>query len=261
MSEQSIFHEVEEELRSDRMRQFWQRYAPFVIGGAIAIVLLVAGYEGWSWYKQSVAARSSDAFFAALDKVSKGDMADAQAALNEVVASGSGGYPTLARFKQADLLAQDGKTKEAVAAYDALSSTLTDTRLRELALVLAGYLLVDEGDVEAVKARVGGLITPEDPMRNAAREAVGLAQYKAGDLDAALATFKEISADPQVPQQMLLRVALYTGQLAAEGAKSPDTAQNAGDAATAPAAPAAGAAAPAADAAAPAAGAAAPAGN
>ncbi|UXN73227.1 hypothetical protein N8D56_20075 [Devosia sp. A8/3-2] len=38
MSQDNIFREVDEELRSDRMRAFWRRFAPYVIGAAIAVV-------------------------------------------------------------------------------------------------------------------------------------------------------------------------------------------------------------------------------
>ena len=41
----------------------------------------------------------------------------------------------------------------------------------------------------ACKQRVEGLLAPEDPLRNAAREAIGLTQYKAGDLNAARDSF------------------------------------------------------------------------
>lgn len=224
MSEESIFHEIEEELRSDRMRAFWKSWGPWVIAAAVGVVLVVAGYQGWRWWQNSVSSKASDEYYSALDDASSGDIAQAQKALNGVIATGSGGYPTLARFRQASLLANDGKTDAAVKAYDALGSTLDDKNLREVALIMAAFLKVDEGDVAGVKSRVGGLVTPEDPMRNAAREAIGLAQYKAGQLDAALKTFKEISADQQAPRDMLIRAALYEGQLVAQGAKAPEPA-------------------------------------
>src|SRR5690606_21918956 len=109
--------------------------------------------EGWSWWQASNAARSSDQFYSALELAEAGDVAAAQEALNAVVADGSGGYPMLARFRQASLLASDGKTAEAVAAYDAIATTETNPRLREMALVLAANLLVDGGDVAAVQQR------------------------------------------------------------------------------------------------------------
>lgn len=222
MSNETIFREVDEELRGDRMRALWRRFGPYVIGGAVAIVLVVAVNEGWKWWQTSTAARSSDQYYAALELAEAGDIAAAQTALDGVAAEAGGGYATLARFRQASLLAKDGKTAEAVAAYDALATAETNARLRELALVLAANLLVDGGDVAAVQQRVGGLLTPNNPMHNAAREAVGLTQYRAGELDAALATFQEILADPLAQQDQRRRVQLYAAQLVALGAVGPE---------------------------------------
>ena len=124
----------------------------------------------------------------------------------------------LARFKQAAILAAEGKTDEAVAAYDALAASDTPQRLREIALVLAARLLVDSGDVAAVLSRVGGLIDPGNPMSGIAREAVGLAQYKAGHLADARATFEDIVADATASQELVGRARVYIDQLVAEGA-------------------------------------------
>ena len=224
MSNETIFREVDEELRGDRMRAIWRRFGPYVIGGAVAVVLVVAVNEGWNWWQNSIASRSSDQFYAALELAEGGDITGAQAALNEVAAQGTGGYPTLARFRQASLLARDGKRTEAIAAYDALATAETNARLRELALILAAYLAVDDGDVAAVQQRVVGLLDPAHPMRNAALEAVGLAQYKAGDLDAALRTLTEIAADPLAEKQVLSRAQVYVAQLVSLGATTEDAA-------------------------------------
>lgn len=225
MSEESIFTEVDEELRRERMRAMWRRFAPWIIGAAILVVALVAANEGWNWYKKSTAASASDQFYAAAELAEDGDIAGAQIALEAVAAETGGQYPLLARFRQASLLAEDGKKDESIAAYDALANESADSRVRELALVMAAYLLVDEGDVAGVKSRVEGLITGTNLMRMAAREAIGLAQYASGDIDAARATFAEAIADPTGNTEALGRLQVYVAQLTAEGAVDPNPAE------------------------------------
>lgn len=218
MSNDTLLREVDEELRRDRMRKLWRQSAPFIIGAAVAVVVLVAGYEGYQWWTDSNSSRSSDQFYAAATAADGADLEAAQRALDEVMAQGSGAYPALAQFREASLLAQQGKIDEAVAAYDSLATTQSSTHLREVALVMGANLLVDKGDVAAVEQRVSGSITPESPMRNAAREVLGLAQYKAGQVDAAMVTLQAILDDPFSSRDLQGRVQIYVTQLLAEGA-------------------------------------------
>lgn len=222
MSNESFISEVNEELRSDRARKLWRTYGPWVIGACIAIVLAVAGNEGWSWWQNSNSSRSAQQFYDAQALAEIGDIAGAQAALERLESEGSSGYPILARFREAGLLIRDGKTAEAVAAYDALATGQNDRNLRELALVLAGYALVDGGDVAAVEQRVGSIAAAADsPLRNAAREALGLAKYKAGDIAGAVAEFDAAIADAAISQDLRTRVEIYRNQLIAQGAPEP----------------------------------------
>lgn len=223
MSEETIFREVDEELRRDRMQTAWRRFGPYVIGAAVGIVLLVAANEGWSWWQNTNAARSSDEFYAALDLEDGGDVAGAQKALDKVIAEGSGGYPILAKFKQAGLLAKQGKKPEALAAYDALATSQSNPHLRELSLLLAANTIVDKGDVAAVKSRIEGLLTPGDALRNSAHETIGLTQYKANDLNGARDSFEAVIADPLASDELRARMQLYVAQLVAQGATPPAT--------------------------------------
>jgi len=218
MSNDTLIREVDEELRRDRMHKLWRQTGPYVIGAAVAVVLLVAGYEGWNWYQSSTSSQSSDAFYAAAGLADGTDLDAAKTALDKVIAEGSGAYPALAQFREAALLAQQNKLDEALAAYDSLATSLSNTHLRELALVLGAGLLIDRGDVPGVEQRLGGSMTPDAPMRNAAREVMGLTQYKAGQLDAAMTTFQALVDDPLVSNDLRSRVQLYIQQVLAEGA-------------------------------------------
>lgn len=217
MSNENIIREIDEELRSDRARKFWKNFGPYIIGAAVVLVLAVAVTEGWNWWQSSNSARSSDQFYSALEIADGTDAAAAQKALDDVVAANHGGYPALAKFREAALLARGGKMTEAIAAYDALSTSETNKYLRELALILSGSLLVDEGDVAKVEQRVGGMVNPTSVFRNAAREAIGLAKYKAGDLAGARQSFEDAVNDPAAGQELRARLNIFLGQLTAEG--------------------------------------------
>lgn len=236
MSNENLIREVDDELRSDRLRKLWAQLGPFVIGAAVLVVLAVAVNEGWSWWQNSNSARSSEEFYTALDLANGTDAAAATAALDKVAKEGSGAYPVLAKFRAASLLAAGGKFDEAATAYDAIAAAEQSSHLRNLAYVLAALALVDKGDVAQVEQRVTGLLVGNNPLRNMAREALGLVKYKAGELDAARADFDAILTDPGVSRDTTSRIGLYVAQLTAQGAKAPDQpAAPAADAAAAPA--------------------------
>lgn len=242
MSHENFIREIDEELRSDQMRSLWKNFGPWLIAAAVLLVVGVAGYEAWSWLNNSNSARSSDQFYSALALADGTDVAAAQQALDEVAAHGSGSYPLLARFREAALLGTEGKTAEATAAYDAIATGQTNQHIRGLALVLGAYTLVDSGDVGQVEQRVAGLAVPGNPMRNAAREALGLVKYKAGDLAGARSDFEAVLADPLVSREAQTRLQIYVAQLTALGATAPAT-----DGAATDTTPPAADAAPAAD--------------
>jgi len=231
MSQDNIFREIDEELRSDRMRALWRRFAPYVIGAAVGVVALVAINEGWTWYHSNNAAQSSDELYAAFELIDGGDLAAAQTQLDAVIADGSGSYPVLAQFRRAGVLARDGAVADAVTAYDGLANTQADSRLRELALVLGGTLMVDAGTLADVESRVGSIAVEGSPLRNAAREALGLAQYKAGDFAAAQASFEAVINDPMTQSTTRNRMGYYLAQLMAQGAIAPEPAVNEAEAA------------------------------
>lgn len=222
MSNDSFINEVNDELRSERNRKLWRTYGPWVIGACIAVVLMVAVNEGWRWWQASTSSASAQKFYDAMALVDSDDLAGAQQALDRIEAEGSGGYPMLARFREAGLMAREGRLAEAAAAYDALAAGQNDRHLRELALVLAGFALVDGGDVAAVQQRVAGIAGSADsPLRGAAREAVALAKVQAGDLAGAVADIDAAITDPAISQDLRTRLEIYRTQLIAQGAPVP----------------------------------------
>ena len=229
MSQDNIFREVDEELRGDRMRALWRRLAPFIIGAAVAVVAVVAVNEGWTWYNSNNSANSSDELYAAFELVDGDDLAGAQSQLDQLIADGSGSYPVLAEFRKAGVLARQGNAAEAIAAYDALANTQSNSHLRELALVLAGTLLVDSGSVADVETRVASIAAEGSALRNAAREALGLAQYKAANYPAAQENFEAVVNDPQSQSSVRDRMGYYLAQMRAEGVLAPEAEESPAD--------------------------------
>ena len=57
MSDETIFREVDEEVRAEQFQKLWKRYGAYVTGAAVGIVVAVAGIKGQhEWSPRSVRA-------------------------------------------------------------------------------------------------------------------------------------------------------------------------------------------------------------
>jgi hypothetical protein len=201
-----IFKEVDEDIRREQLRKLWNRFAPYVIGVAVLIVAGTAGYRGWEYWQERQAQTTGDRFIEAVQLSVDGQPEAAIAALETIVADGSGGYPALAGFRIAAEKATAGDPDGAVAAYDAIAARGgTPEEIRTLARLRAAMIAVDIGSFDDLKARIGDLATTGNPWRHTARELLGLSAFRAGDYGTAAAYFDEIANDQESPEDLKQR--------------------------------------------------------
>ncbi len=197
MSDDSFFREVNEEIRQENARALWDRYGAYVIGLALLIVLATASFVGWEYWREQRSGSAGDAYVAALELAGADKNDEALAALKQIEDTGHGSYPALARMRSAGVLADKGDAAGAVAGFDAVSAdSSVDPALRDIARLRAAYLLVDSGSYGDVQQRAGLLAADTNPLRNPAREALGLAAWKDSKGDEANKLFEQIVADP-----------------------------------------------------------------
>ena len=218
MSDDSFIREVDEELRHDQLRNIWNRFGNYLIGAAVLVVLLTAGYRGWEYYTASRAAQSGDLFLQAIDAARDGRHDAAILDLEALAETGSGQYPALARMRLAGALADKGEIEQALAAYDAIAGDDGfDPAFRTVAQLRAGYLAVDHKDYAEVQQRLGSLAEPGQPYRSLAREALGLSALKGGDANAAAEWFQQIVDDSADSGGIKARARIMLDLLAGRG--------------------------------------------
>lgn len=207
MSDDELFREVDEEVRQDQYLQLWKRYAPFLIGGILAIVLTTVGVVVWQKAQLSEREANGEALLAAI-QASEEQPEEALDALAELGAEGTKGYRLLARMREAALLAQRGEAREAVAIYDTVSSdSKQDQIYRDLATLLAvshGMSQMDRGEVED---RLATLVADDNAWRHSARELVATAIMASGDTAAARDAFQVLVDDLRAPVGIRARAA------------------------------------------------------
>ena len=143
MSDPAAFHEIDEAVRKDELKAWWDRWGSWVVAGAVLAVVAVAGLVGWRQYDTAQRAAAGSAYSAALAQIGTDDAA-ARAALEKQAADAPEPYRSLAALAVAQM---HETPAEQVAALRAVAGRLPP-ELASLAEVMAGYRAVDAGKAD-----------------------------------------------------------------------------------------------------------------
>ena len=217
-NDDSFFREVNEELRSDQIRYAWKRYGRIAIGVAVLIVAGTAAWRGYEYWETHNSSQSGDRFIAALTLASDGKNDEALAALEAIEQDGTGSYPLLAKLRAASVQQAKGDAAAAVAAYREVGGNgQAPEAVRDLAKLRAGWLLIDTGTYDQVAAEVQPMTAQGHVLANSAREALGLAAYKADNMAQAKQWFQQIADDAGAPRNVVNRAQIMLDNIAASG--------------------------------------------
>lgn len=209
-----LLQEIDDELRHDRFAKLWQRYGNWLIGAALLIVVAVAGHQGWKSYQKSQSELASIRYADAIKLATASNVASAEKAFADIVASAPSGYAMLARFREAALAAQQGDTARAADLYRRLAADGTlDQAYRDLALLLAVFAAADSAEPKALRAEIAGLGLPNSPWRFLARELSALLDLRAGERESAREELRRLAEDPTAPATIRARAAEIASQL------------------------------------------------
>ena len=197
----SLFREIDEELRQEHYAKLWKRYGGVLIAAAVLLVVGVAGYQGWRHYDLSSRQESANLFAGAMRAAEAKKTDEALQAFAGIAEDGAGGYPLLARFQEASILAKSGKKKAAAAAYAELAEDSgTDAVYRDLASLLSVLNEMDSGQPSQLTSRLAPLSADDNPWRHGAREIMGILAFRSGDATKARELFTGIKDDATAPQ-------------------------------------------------------------
>lgn len=202
-----IFHEVDEDIRRERLKKLWDRFGPYLIGLAVLIVAGIGGWRGYEYWQTQKAQDASARFEAAMALADAGKPAEAEAAFARVAEdAGIAAYRTMARLRQAAALTQSDP-KAAVAIFDAVAADNAAGRnFQDLAALRAGFILVDTASLDDMKQRLEPLTGPQHTFRHSARELLALSAWRAGNMADAKRWSDLIISDTESPAGMRQRM-------------------------------------------------------
>ena len=199
-TDDSLFKEIDEDMRHERYDVLWKKYGNSLIAGAVILVGLVAGYQGWKAYDLDSRRDDGERFARALN-LPADDGSDATLqAFNRLADEGRSGYAMLSRFQAAALLGKRGERAKAAAAYDELASDGgIDAIYQGLAVILGALVDLDNADAEALMRRLAPLTADDNPWRYSAKEITALVAGRQGDTAGARKIYAALADDAGAP--------------------------------------------------------------
>ena len=209
-----IFNEVDEEVRRERLKRLWDRYGIVLIALAVLTVAGIGAWRGYEWWMGKKAAAAGAQFEHAVSLSEQGKQKEAEAAFDKLAAAAPGGYRTLANFRAAAGLVKD-KPAEAVKAYDKLATDPSvGATLQDLATIRAAMLQVDTVPFDQLKRKLESVAADDHPFHATARELLALSAWGHHDLAQAKHYIDALMVDPDTSPAMRNRAELLSALIA-----------------------------------------------
>lgn len=198
----ALLREINDELRQEQAHKLWQAYGKYVIGVAVAVVVVVAGYQGWRAYDRSVRLEATDRLIGAATLAQEGQTESAIDSLAKLESDGVGDLQVLVRLRHAALTAKGGDAERAADIYAAIAADSTIAQsFRDLATILGAVQMLDlsKDNAQAVIDKLQPLTADNNNWRHSAREVSAVAAISLGQTDQAETLLQANALDPQAP--------------------------------------------------------------
>jgi hypothetical protein len=220
-SNDTFFQEVEENLRRDRMTDFFKSYGKWV---AVAVVLFLAAVGAWIYWEEQQKRTSSDQsekLHAVLTDLAAGKTQAVPQRVAELEKSHSDVVRASAILTDAAVALEKNNRSAAIAKYRELANDKGLAQpYRDVATVRLTALEFDTIKPEEVIARLQPLAKPGNAWFGSAGEMTALALMKQNKNAEAGRLFAAIAADQQVPSSIRSRAVQVAGTLGVDASAS-----------------------------------------
>jgi hypothetical protein len=211
---ETFFKEVDENLRRDRINDFFKKNAGWLVA---ALVLFLVASGGFIWFQQhrvEVAEQHVEQLATIYKDISVGKTDKVAQQLDDLSQSSSKAVRATALLTRAAFALQQNDQKLAIATYKKIGedSSLPDA-YRNGALLRQTALEFDQLDPQQVIARMKPLTEAGNPWFGSAGEMTALALIKQGKKKEAGQLFATIAKDKNVPQSLRDRAIQIAGTL------------------------------------------------
>ena len=202
-----IFQEVEEDIRSDKVRSIWKKYRVYIILLLLLIVCSVGIKSFWDYYKLKNLETRSENYFKAIDLINQdGGIGGIQALTTFSEQNGENeNYLTMiSNFTEAALLRNNNDLKNSLEIYSVIINGDVDITYKDYAKIQSAEVLMELKNYKEAKvflSEVTGSL-----FSNIAKEYTGYIELYEGNTSKAKDIFQEIVDDASVQNTIKDRI-------------------------------------------------------
>ncbi|MDP2205095.1 MAG: tetratricopeptide repeat protein [Alphaproteobacteria bacterium] len=194
-----VMREIDDDMRQQRLRDFWVENRAWIIGGIVLAIVMTAGLSFWRQHTLNRNAQATYELFSAMDRAD-------EAALGALAETGKGSHGALAAFLAAGIHAQKGESAEAAVVYDRIATTRgLDRVYRDLATLLSVSHRIDAGDAQQLHAALKPLTSAKNIWRFSALELQALLFARENKMADAAAALTTLIGDDAAPAEVRAR--------------------------------------------------------
>jgi len=222
----TFVREVDENLRRDRIRDFFRENGSLLV---VAVILFLAACGGIIWYQQHRVERAEghvEQLAQIYKDIGAGNTSSAPKQLDDLSKASSKSVRASAMFTRAALAIQQNDQKLAVSTYKSIAddSSFPDA-YRNAALIRQTALEFDQLQPQDVIARLAPMTKAGNPWFGSAGEMTALALIKQGKNKEAGQLFAAIAKDKNVPASIRDRAIQISGTLGVDSSAALPLAQ------------------------------------
>lgn len=202
-----IFQEVEEDIRSDKVRSIWKKYRVYIILLLLLIVCSVGIKSFWDYYKLKNLETRSENYFKAIDLINQdGGIGGIQALTTFSEKNGENeNYLTMiSNFTEAALRRNNNDLKNSLEIYSVIINGDVDITYKDYAKIQSAEVLMELKNYKEAKvflSEVTGSL-----FSNIAKEYTGYIELYEGNTSKAKDIFQEVVDDASVQNTIKDRI-------------------------------------------------------
>ena len=202
-----LFLEINEELKQEKMRNFWKKYGILATVVVIAALTFAVSFESIKAWQNKKAQTWSDAYAYAYNLQIQGKYDESIAVFKDIEQQNGGIYRDIAQMQIAYILLEQAKNDEALTVLTALvNNPAANASIQNMAVFkLASYKL-DNAPREEVEALLNRLIIDNGSWVNVAKEMKAMLEIREGNLSQALEIYNDILNNNELSDTLKSRV-------------------------------------------------------